>query len=144
MYVKEILHRKGHDIKTVKPDEPVEVAAAHMKLEGVGALVVRDAEGKLMGVLSERDIVEAIVDCGPRALHMPVSEFMNTATATCAPGDTVAKTARAMTQKRVRHMPVVENGNIVGVISVGDIVKERLEEMELERATLRDMALAHR
>ncbi len=144
MHVKEILHRKGHDIKTIGPDQILEHAAAHMKLEGVGALVVRDAKDKLVGMLSEREIVGAVVDYGPRALQMKVSEFMKAAPATCKPGDTVAATAKVMTQRRVRHMPVMEGAKIVGVISVGDIVKERLEEMELERATLRDMALSHR
>lgn len=144
MHVKEILARKGHDIKTVKPGEALQFAAAHMKLEGVGALVVCDADNKLAGVLSERDIVAAIVDFGARALELPASKFMNPRPVTCALDDTIAKAAQAMTQNRVRHMPVMENGQIRGVISIGDIVKERFEEMELERNTLRDLALSHR
>ncbi len=144
MYVKEILGRKGHDIKTVKPTDALEFAAAHMRLERVGALIVCDEKGKVVGVLSERDIVGAIVDKGPRALQMPASQFMDPHPVTCAMHDTIAKTARAMTQNRVRHMPVMEDGEIRGIISIGDIVKERFEEMELERDTLRDLALSHR
>ena len=143
MFVQEILHRKGHEIKTVAPDEALEYCAAHMKLEGVGALVVCEADKALKGVLSERDIVRAIVDHGPRALKMKASDFMDTHPVTCAPGDTIASVAKRMTQGRVRHTPVCEAGAIVGVVSIGDIVKERFEELDLERETLRDLAAMH-
>ena len=144
MFVKEILHRKGHDIKTVSPDEALEYCAAHMKLERVGALVVCGDDLKLQGVISERDIVRAIVDHGPRALQMKATDFMDAHPVTCAPEDTIASVAKRMTQARVRHTPVCDTEGIVGVISIGDIVKERFEEMELERDTLRDLAGAHR
>jgi len=143
MYVKEILLRKGRGIKTMPPSELLEFAAAHMKLEGVGALIVCDDNRKLKGILSERDIVCAMVDYGPRALQMSAAEFMNAHPPTCAPEDTIASAAKSMTQNRVRQLPVIENGAIIGIISIGDIVKERFEEMELERDTLRDLALSH-
>ena len=143
MHVKEILHRKGHEIVVIAPGEAVEFAAAHMKLEGVGALVVCEGDRKLQGVISERDIVRAVVDYGPRALQMTASDFMDANPVTCSPDDTIASVAKKMTAARVRHTPVCEDGAIVGIISIGDIVKERFEEMELERNMLRDMAAAH-
>lgn len=143
MFVKEILAKKGAAVKRVGPGEALEVAAALMRLEQVGALVVTDAEDKMVGILSEKDVVRGIVDLGPRALQMPVSEFMERRPTICAPDDTVARAANAMTLRRARHLPVVENGHIAGIISLGDIVKDRFEEMELERDTLRDMAMSH-
>lgn len=143
MFVREILGRKGHDIVTVAPGEALEFAAAHMKLQGVGALVVCEADRKLRGVISERDIVRAIVDYGPKALQRKASDFMDANPVTCSPDDTIASVAKKMTGARVRHTPVCEAGEIKGIISIGDIVKERFEEMELERNMLRDMAGAH-
>ena len=144
MHVKEILARKGSAVKRVAPGETLEVAAALMRLERVGALVVAEAEGAMVGLVSEKDVVRAIVDQGPRALQRPVSEFMEERPATCAPGDTVARAANAMTLRRARHLPVVDAGRVVGIISLGDIVKDRFEEMELERSTLRDIAMSNR
>jgi CBS domain-containing protein len=143
MHIREILARKGGEVKRVGPDEALEVAAALMRLERVGALVVCDAEGKLMGIVSEKDVVRGIVDLGPRALQQPISEFMERRPVVCGPDDTVARAANAMTLYRARHVPIVDDGQIVGIISIGDIVKDRFEEMELERSTLRDMAMSH-
>lgn len=143
MHIKEILHRKGHEIETVAPDEALEYCAARMKLGRLGALVVCDAGRKLQGVISERDIVGALVDYGPKSLQMAASEVMDRRPVTCGPEDTVAQVAHRMTRARVRHVPVCEDGAIVGIVSIGDIVKERFEEMELERDTLRDLAGAH-
>lgn len=143
MFVREILAKKGGEVKRVGPGEALEVAAALMRLQQVGALVVCEADDKLVGIVSEKDVVRAVVDLGPRALQMPVAEFMERRPLVCAPGDTVAKAANAMTLRRARHVPIVEDGRIVGIISLGDIVKDRFEEMELERSTLRDMAASH-
>ncbi|WP_425053026.1 CBS domain-containing protein [Psychromarinibacter sp. S121] len=143
MFVSEIIDRKESHIRTVGPDEPLEFCAAHMKLQGVGALVVCEHGRHLCGLLSERHILGAVVDHGPRALQMTAGEVMDPLPVTCARDDTVAAVARRMTQARVRHVPVIEEGAIVGIVSIGDIVKERFEEMELERGVLRDMAGAH-
>lgn len=144
MFVKEILGRKGHDVKRVGPHENLDVAAACMRLQQVGALVVTDDDGRLAGILSERDVVRAVVDYGPRALEMRVSDFMQRPNVVCAAEDTVAKVAKLMTLHRVRHVPVIDQGEVRGIISIGDVVKDRFEEMELERDTLRDIALSHR
>lgn len=143
MFVREILARKGREVKRVRPTEALEVAAALMRLEQIGAVVVTSDDGKLVGVLSEKDVVRGIVDCGPRALRMPVSDFMERRPVLCSPDDTVAKIARTMTLHRARHVPVVQDGKVAGIISIGDVVKDRFEEMELERDTLRDIALSH-
>ena len=143
MFVREILARKGGEVKRVGADEALEVAAALMRLQQVGALVVSGADERLAGIVSEKDVVRAIVDFGPRALLMKVAEFMERRPIVLGPNDTVAKAANAMTLYRARHVPICEDGRIVGIISIGDIVKDRFEEMELERSTLRDMAVSH-
>ena len=143
MFISEILRRKGAAVKQVAPDEALEVAAALMRLEQVGALVVCGEDGRLVGLVSEKDVVRALVDHGPRALKLPVSDVMERRPVVCAPDDTVAKVANAMTLQRARHVPVVADGRIAGIVSIGDIVKDRFEEMELERSTLRDIALSH-
>lgn len=142
MFVKEILARKGRDVKRVGPHEALDIAAASMRLERVGALVVTLENNKLAGLLSEKDIVRAIADYGPRALQMRVSDFMQPCTVVCSSEDTVAKMAKMMTLHRARHVPVVDGDVVRGIISIGDVVKDRFEEMELERDTLRDMALS--
>lgn len=144
MFVREILARKGRDVKTVEAVDSVETASAVMRTERVGALVVRDSTGKLIGLLSEQNIVWAVADAGPRALAMSVSQIMESNPVTCTPEDTVARTARLMTERRARHAPVIEGGKVQGIISIGDIVKSRMEEMELERDTLRDLAMSNR
>ena len=144
MFVREILARKGKDIKSVEAIDTVETAAAVMRTERVGALIVRDSTGTLIGLLSEQNIVWAIADIGQRALGQSVAQVMDSQPLTCSPDDTVARVARQMTERRARHAPVVEGGKVKGIISIGDIVKARMEEMELERDTLRDLAMSNR
>ncbi|SFP61640.1 CBS domain-containing protein [Tranquillimonas alkanivorans] len=143
MLVRDVLERKGHDVKAVSPHEAIEIAAALMRLEQVGALVVRTPEGALAGLISERDVVQAIVDHGPRALKLPVSDYMAHRPPTCRPGDHLSLAAKVMTLHRARHLPVIEDSRVIGIVSVGDVVRDRIEEMELERDTLRDIALSH-
>jgi CBS domain-containing protein len=144
MFVREILARKGRDVKRIGADQSLEVAAALLRLERIGALVVCGEEDRLLGLFSEKDVVRAVVDCGPRALKLPVADFMDDRPVTCEPEDSVAKVARLMTLHRARHLPVLDDNRISGIVSIGDIVRDRLEEMELERDTLRDLALSHR
>ena len=139
MFVKEILARKGRDVKRIGPQELLEAASAYMRLQDIGALIVIEGDS-LVGTLSEKDVVRAIVDCGPRALQMPVREFMRSSAVVCSAEDTVAKVAKMMTMHHARHVPVLDKGAVQGIISIGDVVKDRFEEMELERDTLRDIA----
>ncbi len=106
-------------------------------------MVVIGGKGELEGIISERDVVHGLADHGPRAMEMKVAELMTQRVLTCTPEDTVARVARLITESRVRHVPVLENRRLVGVVSIGDVVKNRLEEMSLEASVLRDMAAAH-
>jgi CBS domain-containing protein len=103
--------------------------------------VVRNRQGKLAGILSERDIVRAIGDHGEEALQRTVADLMTAEVSTCTPSDTVKDILAMMTLKRFRHVPVVDNGNLIGIVSIGDIVKSRMVEKDQEVAVLRDLQL---
>lgn len=140
MRVRDILYSKGHEAMAVAPDRTVEQLACHLGVAKVGAMLVLSPAGVLQGVATERHIVRAIVDYGPRALSMTVAEIMDRNPLTCAPEDSIAYVAKLMTQRRVRHVPVVAHGSVKGVVSIGDVVKHRLEELEVETGVLRDRA----
>lgn len=133
MRVADILTRKGTRILTVRLGETVEVAAQLLRRENVGALVVKDVcrtEGNVvLGMFSERDIVRALVDLGPAALRTPVSSLMSRDVITCAPGDPVEHVLELVETHHIRHLPVLENDTLVGVISVRDLVTARLDEI---------------
>jgi CBS domain-containing protein len=103
---------------------------------------VTDADGNLLGILSERDLVDGLLIWGRRMLDLRVQDAMTTAVPTCAPGDSVARVMRLMTDQRTRHLPVVEGGVVAGLISIGDVVKARLDDVELENKVLRGIARA--
>lgn len=137
MNVESILKAKGRQIAIIAPDATVAEAARLLRRMSIGALVV-SAEGKrLDGILSERDIVHALADRGAAALELRVADLMTRRVVTCGPGDTIAELMAEMTRSRIRHLPVVEQGRLVGLVSIGDVVKNRLEEMEDETTSLR-------
>lgn len=140
MRVRDILYSKGEETMTIEPSALVEQLACRLGVDKVGAMLVLSPAGALQGVVTERHIVRAILDYGPRALAMTVAEIMDRAPITCAPEDSIAYVARLMTQRRVRHVPVMSHGSVKGVVSIGDVVKHRLEELELETGVLRDRA----
>jgi len=143
MKVSEILGAKGHDVVTVSPETRVSSLVRRLHIEGIGAAVVsRDGE-TIDGLVSERDIVHALATQDTELLGRPVSEFMTREVVTCRPDDSMKSVMATMTRRRIRHLPVVEGGRLVGVVSIGDVVKNRLEEMELETRVLRDYAVAH-
>jgi CBS domain-containing protein len=107
-------------------------------------MLVLDAERRLLGIVSERDLARAIDDFGTGLPEMRVSDLMTRSVVTCAPEDSVAIVANVMTQRRIRHLPVVVNGIVVGLISIGDVLKHRLDEVQLEADVLRDVARARR
>jgi CBS domain-containing protein len=107
-------------------------------------MVVKDAKGALRGIISERDLARGLAEFGNDLPSMPVSALMTVTVITCAPDDTVATVAKVMTQRRIRHLPVVVNGNLTGLISIGDVLKHRLDEVQLEANVLRDFALARK
>ena len=142
MKVAEILKQKGQEVISVRPTELIATLSHRMRLARIGAMVVLDEGGKLAGIISERDIVHGIAEHGARCLELTVAALMTKRVITCTPEDSVTRIAGLMTENRIRHLPVVDGGKLVGVISVGDVVKNRLEEMSLEAGVLRDMAIA--
>ncbi len=144
MKVQDILLNKGSVVETIRPDAKVLMAVHRMRMQNVGALVVsRDGE-RVDGVLSERDIVRGLTNHGAGLVEMSVVAVMSRTVPTCAPGDSLTSVMSQMTRTRNRHVPVVEDGRLCGILSVGDVVKHRLEELELETNVLRDAYLTRR
>ncbi len=136
MHIRQLLRRKGADVATVDATASVRTALALLAEHHVGALVV-SADGRgVDGIVSERDVVRALHERGAGLLADPVSSVMTAQVHTCVPGAGVEELARTMTEHRVRHVPVVEHGALVGIVSIGDVVKARLDELEEERAQL--------
>jgi CBS domain-containing protein len=130
MIVSQILRSKGSAVLAIAPDASAVEAARVMNERRVGALVVRRGHGKLEGIISERDIVTALAVHGPEATERPVRSLMTPAERliTCSPADTVDRVMAVMTDRRVRHLPVIEGSRLAGIISIGDVVKARLSE----------------
>jgi len=140
MNVKAILAAKklGGDIISIEPTADLATAAKLLSKHRIGSVVILGAGERLVGILSERDIVRALSEQGAGALALPVGQVMTRDVATCGEDDTVASIMERMTAGRFRHMPVVANGRLVGVISIGDVVKQRVDEIEGEAQAMRD------
>ena len=138
MYVDAILQQKGHEVVSVDPRESVSNVAALLSRRGIGAVLVQDSSGNAIGIISERDIVRGIASSGAKCLSMSAEELMTTGVISCGPRDTIHSIMSLMTERRIRHMPVMSEHRIVGVISIGDIVKYRITEIETEASALRD------
>ncbi|GAA1879308.1 CBS domain-containing protein [Pseudonocardia ailaonensis] len=135
MRIADVLRNKGDAVVTVEPDMTVAGLLACLAEGNYGAVpVVRD--GALMGMVSERDVVRRLHADGAAVLERPVSEIMTTVVATCLPDDGVAHLAQVMTERRVRHLPVVVDGQLRGIVSIGDLVKARIDTLEVEREQL--------
>ena len=138
MKVSEILKAKGSRVATVPPNASVATALRQMRTENIGALVVSKDGREIMGVLSERDVVRCLVTDGAATLDKRAEDIMSHPVHTCALDDHVKQVMMEMTLRRVRHMPVLEHGGLAGIVSIGDVVKSRLDELELEAGVLRD------
>jgi CBS domain-containing protein len=138
MDVKTILTGKGSDIITIEPNASLEVAIATLAKHRIGALVVLGADRRVIGILSERDIVRTLAELGADALAKPVAQVMTRKVVTCSAADTVVAIMERMTTGKFRHVPVIEQDQLIGIVSIGDVVKHRLWEMEHESAALRD------
>jgi len=136
MKISEVLERKGSSVATIDPDRPVRQAVTELARHGIGALVASTDGERVSGMISERDVVRSIDRLGSGALNEPVRKLMSSSVVTCAPGDTVDALASIMTEQRVRHVPVLEGGRLVGIVSIGDIVKSRLDELEADKDAL--------
>jgi CBS domain-containing protein len=141
MKVASILKAKGTHVETIPPATTVYTAVWNLKLHGIGALVVSEDGVTVQGVISERDIVTGLTEHGHQLLGLPVSRVM-TAPVTCAAHDSVTAAMALMTRRRVRHLLVIEDGRLGGIVSIGDVVKHRLDELELEANVLREALMA--
>lgn len=130
--------KKTHRIVTIGPETVVAEAAKILTEEHIGALMVIGDDGALAGILSERDIVRAIPVYGREVLDLAVGRLMTHPVVTCSPEGRVHQIMKTMTTKHFRHMPVLEDGKLIGMISIGDVVKSRLDELETETSQLRD------
>lgn len=144
MRVSDILKIKGSAVKTIEPTATIRALAQGLRLEAVGAMVVKDAKGAVQGIISERDLARGLAEYGNDLPSMQVSALMTQTVITCAPEDSVAAVAKVMTHRRIRHLPVVINGQLAGLVSIGDVLKHRLDEVQLEANVLRDFALARK
>lgn len=144
MDVKAILKAKGRSVVTIEPHVPVATAVHLLSNERIGALVVSDNGKRVLGIVSERDIVVGLARHGEVLLKRRVSEILTKEVLTCLPDETTKQIMTKMTRQRIRHLPVVENGELCGMVSIGDIVKTRLAEVQLETDVLRESYLAHK
>jgi CBS domain-containing protein len=133
-----ILIRKGATVFTVEPTELLADAAKSLTNHGIGALVVTDAEGHTIGIISERDIVRALAKKESAALETPVAEIMNRKVVFCCRHDELVDLMQRMTDGKFRHLPVIEDGRLVGIVSISDVVESRIEELAQESDTLRE------
>jgi CBS domain-containing protein len=138
MTIESILRRKGTDVTTIAPEASIKRAADWLRAKDIGALVVT-RDNTVLGLISEREIVRAFSRHGDGAGLIPVKEVMQYGVPTVSPGESVNRVMKLMTHHRVRHMPVMSGGRLAGIVSIGDVVKHRLEDLELETNVLRDV-----
>jgi len=141
MTVKAIVSRKGRDVLTIEPTASLADAVKLLAERRIGAIVITGADHQVIGILSERDIVRALASRGTAALDEPVGQVMTRKVMTCSEDETIASLAGRMTEGKFRHLPVVEGGRLAGIVSIGDVVKFRLEEMERESSALKEYIL---
>jgi len=137
MIVDAILRAKGARVETARPEWTVLRAVQKLTEHGVGALVVSSDDRRIAGIISERDVMRQLTNVGPSILDSRVDEIMVSDVITCTRADTVTQLMTVMTERRIRHLPVVDDGQLVGIISIGDVVKRRIEETEYEAQALR-------
>ena len=135
MRIADVLRNKGADVATIAPETTVMDLIAGLAELNIGAMVVIGPDG-LAGIVSERDVVRKLHERGAELLAQPVSEIMTTLVATCVPSDSLDSLSVLMTKNRVRHIPVLENGQLAGIVSIGDVVKRRMEDLEAEQEQL--------
>lgn len=138
MRISEILRNKGGDVATIEPGAKVRGLLALLAEHNIGAVVVSTDGKTIEGIASERDVVRRLNERGAGLLDAPVSEIMTETVRTCAPGDKVEDLRATMTEHRIRHVPVVRDGELAGIVSIGDVVKSAISELETEREQLVD------
>lgn len=138
MIVNRILSLKGREVATIEPGQSLSEAARVLAERRIGALLIVDGHRPVSGIISERDIVRAVATQGAKALDEPVSRFMTEKVFTCTGETSVNDVMELMTQQKCRHIPVVESGRLSGIVSIGDVVKLRLEEVEAETQAIKE------
>ena len=138
MQVKDILAIKGGDVVGIEATATLEAAAKLLAARRIGAVVIRGAAGRLAGILSERDIVRAVSEHGAAALDLPVGQAMTREVITCSEEDSCADIMEQMTAGKFRHLPVLREGELIGLVSIGDVVKQRVDEIERESEAMRE------
>jgi CBS domain-containing protein len=141
MTVSIILAGKGREVATIEPNATLGDAVRLLAERRIGAIVILGADRRVVGILSERDIVRVLAERGAAVLDEPVSQTMTRKVSTCNESETVVQIMERMTDGKFRHVPVVDQGQLAGIISIGDVVKHRLHEMERESAAMRDYIL---
>jgi CBS domain-containing protein len=136
MRIRQVLQVKGDGVATVRPDASVHTLLAVLAEHNIGAVVVSADGATIAGIVSERDVVRRLNERGPAVLDGPVSDIMTTEVHTCGPEDSVEGLRRVMTEHRFRHLPVVVDGRLAGIVSIGDVVKSAIDELEAEREHL--------
>jgi CBS domain-containing protein len=142
MKVSNLLATKGHDVATISQERSVTDAVALLKERGIGALVVTGPQAPIAGMFSERDVVRALATSGSAALEMKVAELMSAGVTSCTSETELNDLMTTMTERRIRHVPVVDEERLVGLVSIGDVVKARLEELEHDKKDLLDYVSA--
>ena len=143
MKVAALLEEKGDRVATVRPDATIATVASLLKLEGIGAMVVSEDNKKILGIISERDIVRGLAEDGADMLTALASDHMTAPVKTCTTDAKVTEVMSEMTRSRIRHLPVTKDGKLCGIVSIGDVVKNRLQELETETNVLRDFIVGN-
>lgn len=136
MRIADVLRSKGSAVATISPETTVDRLLAGLAERNIGAMVVLGPDDAVVGIVSERDVVRKLHEYGADILGRTVAEIMTTVVATCTPADSVNSLSALMTNKRVRHIPVLEGGRLTGIVSIGDVVKTRMEELTAEQEQL--------
>ena len=142
MKIGDVLKRKGSGVVTMRSDSSIDTVVRRMRLERIGAVIISPDGKSVIGILSECDILHALAEHGTALLALKAEDLMTREVVTCSREDTLQSVMVKMTQRRIWHLPVVEQGQLAGIVSIGDAVKSRLEEVELEANVLRDSYLA--
>ncbi|WP_372668564.1 CBS domain-containing protein [Amycolatopsis kentuckyensis] len=136
MRIADLLRKKGSAVATVTPETTVTALLAGLAENNVGAMVVVAPDGSIAGIVSERDVVRRLNEHGPGLLDGPVSSIMTKLVASCTPDDSVDQLSVLMTERRIRHVPVLADGRLAGIVSIGDVVKNRMEQLEKSQEQL--------
>ena len=143
MLIADVLKTKGHEVVKVRPGDPVALAVGRLAEHRIGAVVVEDQWMRAVGIFSERDFVNAIARDGAAVLGWDVRQLMSSPVISCRPGERIDAVLAMMTLAKIRHVPVIDDGGLKGIVSIGDLVKHRLDEKELEANVLLELSRRH-